>query len=121
MNSFIPFMRWTMKFDSFEEWKTSVVEMNTQATEIAENREVAIDKMQKQLMRIFSENGMPVSSIIASKDAFVFEVHLIKNTSNEILFPRQLIMDLGVSFSVERQITKTAEQELFIKIYPLDD
>lgn len=110
-----------MKFDSFEEWKQNVMEMNTQSKEIAENRKVAYDTMSKQLMRIFSENEMPVSSVMPSTDGNIFEVHLIYETKDEIKFPRQLLMDLGVSFSVVRHLTKTAETELFLKIYPLED
>lgn len=109
-----------MKFDSFDEWKLSVSEMNTQADAIAKNRAVAYDKMEKEIIRIFSENGMTVSSVTSSTDCSEFQVQFVEDTKNEIKFPKQLILDLGVSFSVVRYITKTGEQKLLLKIYPLE-
>jgi len=105
----------------FKEWKDGVKELNRNSDEISKGKDEAFGLLSDKIKRIFDANGTPVESVKFSRDCSVVRVHLTGNTTNSIGFRKSFLFDIGMPFSVKRELNELAQNELYIELYPLED
>lgn len=106
-------------FETLTDWKESVRELNSNQSDLDKIRQTAMDEMDKSLDKLFAENGLKIDWTDWEDDLSVIDVHLVGDTTRVIPFTKRFLVEIGMPFTVVRQLTKLAEQELYIKLYPL--
>jgi len=105
----------------FTNWKNGVKEFNKSADELDRGRDEAYQLMADKIKKIFSRNGTVVDAIHFNTDGTVISVRLTGDHSKSITFKKSFLLDIGMGFSVIREITDMGDMVLYVELYPFGE
>lgn len=109
-----------MNYTTFDEWRADVLEINKRASDIIHQRKDMYNVLSDEIKKVFSRNEIPVENIHFSSDGSLITVY-IKDAKDTIRFNRNFLINIGMTFSVCRELTNKGENRLYLELYPFDD
>ena len=103
----------------FSDWKDTMDNLNSLASQIAIGRIEANALMTKRLKELFAQNGTPIESITYSNDSTVITVYINGNAKSFIHFTKSFTVLLDMPFAVKRDLDANGDNRLYLELYPL--
>ena len=95
--------------------------LNAKTSEIVVGRLEANTLMTKKLKEIFAQNETPIKSITFSEDSTVITIYIEGNAESFIHFTKSFLNQLGMPFTVRRDLDEKCNHRLYLELYPLMD
>ena len=109
-----------MNQEDMGKWKETVMECHKVTEKVATVMANQSSDMIDHIRNLCESNRLDVDTIQADDDNGVFTVELV-DAKDEIQFSMDFIQNINMAFCVKRRLTRKAEHQLYIELYPLGE